>query len=98
MPNIFRKKNKSYGVTSRDAAHAAHTVRPLSATFGTNIQHLDEDETKKKKSRYVFHMYMCVYELRSVVFCGVEHKTLLENSLPTWSFEVLACGLLVFDI
>ena len=73
MPNIFRKKNKSYGVTSRDAAHAAHTVRPLSATFGTNIQHLDEDETKKKKSRYVFHMYMRM--LSYGLLCSVESNT-----------------------
>ena len=53
MPNLWRKKNKSYGVSGKDTQGSLSAVRPLSAAFGTTeLRHLDEDEAINKKAKY----------------------------------------------
>ena len=54
MPNLWKKKNKSYGVSGRESQGSLSAVRPLSAAFGTTeLRHLDEDEAVSKKAKYV---------------------------------------------
>ena len=60
MP-LFRKKNKfGPGAAPKESSQTKGSVRPLSGTFGSSINHLDEEDVIAKKPRCVNTEYVQV--------------------------------------